>query len=434
METNIENIKMERYPAYKDSGVEWIGEVPEGWELLKSKYLWKEIIDLSETGDETILSVSQYKGVNTSENDSRSESLIGYKKVKENDLVINIMLAWLGGLGLSNFEGVVSPAYAVYRLTYNNNAKFLHYLYRTNTYLDEFARRSKGVVPSRWRMYTDDFGQVLTLLPSQSEQTRIAQFLDRKTAQIGQAIAQKERLIELLKERRQILIHNAVTRGLNPDVKMKDSGVEWIGMVPEGWEVKRLASFGAFSKGGGISRAELTEAGSPAILYGDIYTKYDISIKDVFHKISSETAKKAVKITKNLLLLTGSGETIEDIGRCVAYLGERVAFAGGDVIIFKQKGNDSLFLSYALNTKGAKSEKARMSKGEIIVHIYGSKLKEIRMPIPPLSEQTRIAAFLDRKTAQIATAIACKQSEIEKLKEYKATLINSAVTGKIKIG
>jgi len=215
--------------------------------------------------------------------------------------------------------------------------------------------------------------------------------------------------------------------------KYKDSGVEWIGMVPVGWEVKRLASFGAFSKGGGISRAELTEAGSPAILYGDIYTKYDISIKDVFHKISSETAKKAVKITKNLLLLTGSGETIEDIGRCVAYLGERVAFAGGDVIIFEQKGNDSLFLSYALNTKGAKSEKARMSKGEIIVHIYGSKLKEIRMPIPPLSEQTRIAAFLDRKTAQIATAIACKQAEIEKLKEYKATLINSAVTRKIKI-
>lgn len=229
-----------RYDSYKDSGVDWLGKVPKHWDLLKSKYLWKEKIELSETDNETLLSVSQYIGVNNREIDSRSESLIGYKKVRQNDLVINIMLAWLGGLGLSSLEGVVSPAYGVYELIVDNNPKFLHYLYRTDLYLDEFARKSKGVVPSRWRMYSDDFGQVITLIPPLSEQTAIAEFLDHKTVQIEQAIAQKEQLIELLKERRQILIHKAVTRGLNPNVKLKHSGVDWLGEIPEHWKVKRL--------------------------------------------------------------------------------------------------------------------------------------------------------------------------------------------------
>src|SRR5690606_30157600 len=202
--------------------------------------LWKERIELSREGNEQLLSVSQYTGVTPNETESRSQDLVGYKKVHKNDLVTNIMLAWLGGLGVSAYEGLVSPAYSVYRLSDGSDPRFLHYLYRTQLYLAEFARRSKGVVPSRWRMYTEDFGQVPTILPLPAEQTRIAQFLDRKTAQIDKAIAQKERLIELLKERRQILIHNAVTKGLNPNVKMKDSGVEWIGEIPEHWEVRRI--------------------------------------------------------------------------------------------------------------------------------------------------------------------------------------------------
>ncbi|WP_125185470.1 restriction endonuclease subunit S domain-containing protein [Botryobacter ruber] len=193
MEAIAEGVQVAKYPAYKDSGVAWLGEIPAHWDCIKAKYLWKEKIELSQTEEESLLSVSQYLGVNNREADSRSESLKGYKKVAENDLVINIMLAWLGGLGVSPLNGVVSPAYGVYQLLSKADPKFLHYLYRTDTYLDEFARRSRGVVPSRWRMYTDDFGQVLTLLPQKEEQTTIAQFLDRKTAQIDKAIGIKEK-------------------------------------------------------------------------------------------------------------------------------------------------------------------------------------------------------------------------------------------------
>lgn len=231
---------MERYSEYKDSGVKWLGEIPSHWELLKSKYLWKETFENSTSGKEDLLSVSQYTGVTKSKADSRSESLIGYKIVHKDDLVINIMLAWLGGLGVSNDEGVVSPAYCTYKLIRDYNPKFLHYLYKTPMYLAEFARHSTGVVPSRWRRYTDDFGQVVSLLPPVGEQDAIVRYLDAATSKIDKAIAMQQKMIDLLNERKQIIIQNAVTKGLDENVEMKDSGVEWIGMIPKHWKIKRL--------------------------------------------------------------------------------------------------------------------------------------------------------------------------------------------------
>ena len=236
---------MNRYPSYKPSGTQWLGEIPSHWEVIKSKYLWKESFSVSENGNEELLSVSQYDGITPAKGDSRSESLKGYKIVSENDLVINIMLAWMGGLGVSKYDGIVSPAYCVYKLTNHSNPKYLHYLYKTPLYLAEFARHSSGVIPSRWRMYTDDFGQVVSLLPPRKEQDAIVEYLDEKMAKLDTAIAQQQRMIALLNERKQIIINQAVTGKLqctmnNEQCKMKDSGVEWIGEVPEHWEVRRL--------------------------------------------------------------------------------------------------------------------------------------------------------------------------------------------------
>lgn len=150
------------------------------------------------------------------------------------------MLAWLGGLGVSNYEGIVSPAYCIYKLQDQQNPRFLHYLYRTPLYLAEFARHSTGIVPSRWRMYTDDFGEVLTILPPLDEQNRMVAYLDTQTARIDKAIAQQQRMIDLLNERKQIIINNAVTKGLDPNVPMKDSGIDWLGEIPEHWDLRRM--------------------------------------------------------------------------------------------------------------------------------------------------------------------------------------------------
>lgn len=189
---------MERYSEYKDSGAQWLGKIPKHWDVIKAKYLWNEVFSFSENGSENLLSVSQYDGVTQAKNESRSESLKGYKKVVKNNLVINIMLAWMGGLGVSEYNGIVSPAYCVYRLKKAANPQFMHYLYKTPMYLAEFARHSTGVIPSRWRMYTDDFGQVLTLIPPIDEQDKIVSYLDKVTSKIDEAIAQQQKINENL--------------------------------------------------------------------------------------------------------------------------------------------------------------------------------------------------------------------------------------------
>lgn len=422
MET-MENIKIERHSSYNDSGKEWLGEIPASWEVLKAKYLWKELIDLSSTGEETLLSVSQYTGVNANENDSRSGSLVGYKKVRENDLVINIMLAWLGGLGLSSFNGIVSPAYAVYRLTRDFDAKFIHYLYRTSTYLDEFARRSKGVVPSRWRMYTDDFGQVLTLLPSKSEQTRIATFLDQKTVQIDQAIAQKERLIELLKERKQILIQRAVTRGLDPNVRMKDSGVEWIGEVPEHWEVKRLKYVAEINYGISPNEKTYNDEGIGTVL---VNGPVEYSEEDFGYTRSLKWTTAPVKFAKKgSLLFCLRGSTTGRLNICHQDLAIGRGCAALNGLI-----NQEFFTQAII---ALRDRIVDTFKGSTFPSVTSSDLDNYIIPIPPIKEQTIITTKIETATQKIVMAISCKQAEIEKLKEYKATLINSAVTGKIKI-
>ncbi|MBK7967093.1 MAG: hypothetical protein IPK10_18680 [Bacteroidetes bacterium] len=198
----------------------------------------------------------------------------------------------------------------------------------------------------------------------------------------------------------------------------------------EGW-----GTIGRFSKGGNISRSELIYAdeGVPAILYGDLYTKYDIVAENIINRITKETASKSVELKKGDLLFTGSGETKEDIGKCVIFNSNEPAFAGGDVIIFKQEGFDSYFISYSQNSSIAKYQKTISSKGEIIVHTYGSKLRDVIMPYPPtLLEQRRIVEYIKTETKILDTAISKAEREIELIKEYREAMIAEAVTGYMK--
>ena len=241
-------VKLQKYDTYKHSDVEWLGEIPSHWAIRRIKHLFNEINERSFDGSEDLLSVSQYTGVTNKTEKledggmlTNAATLEGYKKVWKGDLVSNIMLAWNGSLGFSPFDRITSPAYSIYRLKTKDVNRYFHYLLRTELYKSEFKRNSSGVIESRLRLYTDDFFRIESILPPKEEQTAIAAFLDRKTTLLDQAIDIKQKQIELLKERRQILIHQAVTRVLNPNVKLKDSSVEWIGEIPEHWEVKRWA-------------------------------------------------------------------------------------------------------------------------------------------------------------------------------------------------
>lgn len=210
--------------------------------------------------------------------------------------------------------------------------------------------------------------------------------------------------------------------------KTKPSGIPWLGDVPAHWEVKRLAYLGEFWKGRGIARADITDDGVPVILYGDIYTQYDHKAVSLVRCTMPEVAASSEEIRRGDLLLTGSGETKEDIGKCVVYLGDEKAFAGGDVIILRLEKADSEFLSYMLNSAFVASQKTQMAKGDIVVHIYSSDLRDIVLPLPPLPEQRAIATYLDERTARIDGLVARQRRLVQLLKEKRQALITRAVT------
>ena len=201
----------------KDSGVEWIGEIPSHWIVLRNKYFTQSQKNKSQTGEEELLSVSEYHGViprkNIREGEehlTRSESLEGYLKVRKGELVSNIMLMWKRGLGVSEYEGIVSPSYSVFSF-HNSEPKYFHYLYRTDQYVSEFRRNSTGVIESRLRLYDDSFGSLFSHFPPLSEQQQIVEFLDEKTKEIDDMVHLEQKKIDLLKEYRQSLISEVVT-------------------------------------------------------------------------------------------------------------------------------------------------------------------------------------------------------------------------------
>ena len=203
--------------SLKDSGVEWIGMIPKHWELQRFKSIFTECKSVTETGQEDLLSVSEYYGVarridkmEDGEYESRADSLVGYKVCKKDDLVINIMLAWKRGLGFSDFDGIVSPAYAVYRGK-DIAPHYFHYLMRTDMYVAEYKRNSKGIIDSRLRMYTDRFNNIMAIVPPLSEQQAIAAYLDEKCSKIDAATENIGKQIDALKRLKRALINEVVT-------------------------------------------------------------------------------------------------------------------------------------------------------------------------------------------------------------------------------
>ena len=417
--------KFKRYDSYKNSGVEWLGQIPSHWEMVRLGSKFIERKEKVSDKDFKPLSVTKTGVV------PQLDNAANRKLVRKDDFVINSRSDRKGSSGLSKFEGSVSLINIVLK-PLDINLEYSNFMLKCNGFIEEFYRNGHGIVADLWTTRFWDMKSIMLPIPPKDEQEKIASYLDEKIAKIDASISGKEKFIELLKEQKQIIINDAVTKGLNKNAKFKNSGVEWLGQIPSHWEVVRLGSLGIFSKGNGISRNELVADGIPAILYGDIYTKYNYQAIEIKNFISTETSLKAVKISENDILLTGSGETKDDIGKCVVFKGKE-AFAGGDIIIFKQDKNNSTFLAYSLNSSYSIMQKTIMAKGEIIVHIYSSMLKELLLPLPPKSEQEKIVEYIENKISKIDKLLNLEQECIKSLKEYKASLIDSVVTGKVRV-
>ncbi|EAI0306876.1 restriction endonuclease subunit S [Campylobacter jejuni] len=412
---------------FKNSGIEWLGEIPKHWEVSKFKYFYRSSMgetilaqDLKDDG------IPIYSATEDDKFFGRIKNAINILNI--NDFVIPARGNSIGAVKIVKEKSTCTQTTIFSKQFKEMNSYYVYYfLLGYRKFLFEFTQTA---IPQITISQVNDNP---ILYPPLKEQEQIANFLDEKCEQIANFIEKKEKLINLLKEQKQVLINETITKGLDKNVNFKDSGIEWLGEIPQHWEVKRLANFGTFLKGNGISRQDLVEYGEPAILYGDIYTKYQIKTHFLYSKISKKTLLSTTPICNGDILFSGSGETKEDIGKSIVYLGDDNAFAGGDVIIFRQKENNALFLSYVLNTKYANFCKSINSKGEIIVHIYASNLKDIKIPLPPLKEQEQIANFLDEKCEKIDLLIEKTEKQIKLIKEYKTTLINQAVCGRINL-
>lgn len=425
---------------YKKTGINWMPEVPEHWDIVRLKNVSKIVsgatpkssvsanwdgninwVTPAEFGDEMYIGESVRKITKTGLQ-SCAASLVPIGSI------ILSNRAPIGSLGISKVELSTNQGCKSIIPTHINNyfLYFLMTLQKENLNVLGNGTTFRELATPSLRNYKIPF-------PPREEQDKIASHLYFENEKITNFIKTKQRFIELLKEQRQSIITNAVTKGIDENAKMKATV---LGEIPEHWEVRRLGTIGRFSKGGNISRSELiyTDEGVPAILYGDLYTKYDIVAENIINRITKETAANSVELKNGDLLFTGSGETKEDIGKCVIFNSNEPAYAGGDVIIFKQDIFDSYFISYSQNSSIAKYQKAISSKGEIIVHTYGSKLRDVIMPYPPtIEEQKQIVEHIKSETKTLDIAISKAEREIELIKEYREAMIAEAVTGKMKL-
>ena len=426
---------MRRYESYKDSGVEWLGEVPHCWDVKKVKNIFHLIAEPAAKNNQCeLLSVYTDIGVKPraelEERGNKASTTDGYWIVKKGDIVVNKLLAWMGAIGLSEYDGVTSPAYDILRPHQQINGKFFHYLFRTPLCLSEFKKNSRGIMDMRLRLYFEELGNIYIPFPSYPEQQKIAQFLDDKTAKIDQAVDLAEKQIALLKEHKQILIQNAVTRGLNPDVPLKDSGVEWIGQVPEHWDVKKITHI--FPN---IGSGTTPNSSDPSFYEGNINWLQTGDLTDGYiYKTSKTITHKALQTYSTLKIYPKNSLVIAMYGATIGKVG---------LLQIETTTNQACcVLSTALNIEmkyifylfqGIKESLVAMSYGGGQPNISQEKIKSLKLPFPNASEQEQIADYLDKQTAKIDQAIALKTAHIEKLKEYKSVLINDAVTGKVQV-
>ena len=425
---------MRRYESYKDSGVEWLGDVPSHWESFPL-FVQAKISSITNHIDKELLSVYLDRGVvRFSDVDEKrtnvtSFDLSKYQLVRKGNLVLNNQQAWRGSVGVSSYEGIVSPAYLILELSNKFDPHYANYLFRNGSMVSHYLIASKGVGTIQRNLYWGNLRRAPIFIPPLSEQQKIAQFLDDKTAKIDQAVDLAEKQIALLKEHKQILIQNAVTRGLNPDVPLKDSGVEWIGKVPEHWEVKQIKYLTKIYRGkfGHRPRNDpaLYDGIYPFVQTGDVarankyITNYTQTLNDKGIKVSQLFPQGA--------LLMAIAANIGD----VAIL-DFEAYAPDSIVGFTPNKEISLkFLYYCFITLAEELKRSAIQNTQANLNI--ERIGSIKSVYPNIEEQCQITNYLDIQIGKIDQTIELKTAHIEKLKEYKSVLINDVVTGKVRV-
>ena len=412
------------YTKYKTPLCDWIERIPSHWDSQRIKNLfalrdernYKPLSEVNLISLYASLGVRQHKDIEH-KTGNKARNADGYKVVYPNDIVVNILLCWMGAVGRSDYYGVTSPAYDIYQpKTQEINTKYYDYLMRTPMFAQQCYRAGKGIMAMRWRTYSPQFSNIVIPVPPREEQDQIVRFLDWKMSGINKLIGLKQKQISALKE----VMYAAIEKQLK-DYPIKDT--------------IRLKQLGSFYKGGGFSRDNLVdENGNPAILYGDIYTQYEYKTSVISHQIDKAAYEVSPKISYGDIVMAGTGETKDEIGKPLLYTGDENVAVGGDVIVFHpNEGVNSEYLLYQLYSQAALRHRYINGKGDIIVHIYPTALGNTIINLPSEDDQDKAVERINKAIIQVKKAIDVLTEEISVLKEYSIRLVSDAVTGKIDV-
>ena len=404
-----------RYDKYKDSGIAWIGEIPEHWKVKKGKNLFKkeerpvrdndEIVTCFRDGEVTLRSNRRIDGF------TNAMKEVGYQGVRRGDLVIHNMDAFAGAIGVSDSDGKSTPVYSVCTPKNNVEANVYYYAYLLRSYAlgGVIQSLAKGIRERSTDFRYKEFGDLYYQQPPIEEQQSIASYLDQKCGEIDKLITLQEEMITKLQSYKQSVITEAVTKGLDKNLPLKDSGIEWIGEIPEHWSVVKIKYLAKIKSGDSISSNEIMQEGIYEVyggngLMGFCNKKNVDGVNIIIGRVGA--------LCGNVRLISES------------------KFITDNALILNCFDN-ALYSYMYIMLKAANLNNLNTSNAQPL--ITGSKVLNVSLPIPPLSEQQSIADYLDQKCSEIDELISIKQQKIEKLKDYKKSLIFECVTGKRKV-
>ena len=430
------------YSRMKDSGVAWFGIVPEHWKVLPNRAIFSEVNDRGHA-KEQMLTVTISKGIirqqelleDSSKKDSSRLDRSGYKLVQPGDVAYNKMRAWQGALGVSDYRGIISPAYVVQRPGPNALARYLHYLLRTPAFSKEAERWSYGITSDMWSLRPEHFKMIYSCIPPLTEQTAIARFLDHIDRRIQKYIRAKEKLITLLEEYKQALIHQAVTGQIDvrtgePYPEYKESGVEWRGGVPTHWHVLALRR-----------RWSVTDCKHLTVPFVDCGFPL-ASVRQVrSFELDLSSANHTSREWFDVLTEGGRAPKVGDLIYCrnvsvgsaaLVTTDEDIAM-GQDVCLIRSKCEDQRWLNYYLHSNVMSDQLKVVLVGSTFNRINVEDIKALVILVPTIAEQGGIASFLDNGTKRLVALISNCRKQQDAMCEYRTRLISDVVTGKLDV-
>lgn len=423
-------MKLAPYPEYRESGSPAAPKIPDQWAVHRCRYLFREMDERSKDGRETHLSMSQKHGlIDSSKIDKwrlKSESYAGGKLCKDGDLVLNRLKAHLGVFAHAKQSGVVSPDYTVLRPITDDNPRYFEVLFKSPPFITEFTKSTKGIVKGFWRLYTDDFYSIRALVPPPEEQEQILRYIDSLTTRANKFIRNKRRFIELLKEQKQNVINQAVTRGLDPKVRLKPSGVEWIGGIPEHWEKIKLRNL----------LKPISTRNRPDLPLLSVVREKGVIVRDVDdleenHNFIPDDLSNYKVVLKGQFAMNKMKAWQGSYG-----VSEFDGIVSPAYFVFDMLGKvQPDFFHLAIRSKAyvpfftKASDGVRIGQWDLSI----PRMKEIPFFIPTSNEQDEIVSFVKEQHSAIDQAIARAEREIELMREYRTRLISDVVTGQVDV-